>query len=97
MTDGGFPEDIVSGKISTFSKSMKSTSNANARPPTFYDNDVEKWKEKFSHAVQERQDYKRKQYVKLELTPVTVNTNLQDKDQLYQNPGFHTNLGFITT
>jgi hypothetical protein len=52
--------------------------NANARPPNFYDDDAQKWKEKFSKAVQDRQEFKKKQYTKLELTPVTVNTNLQD-------------------
>jgi hypothetical protein len=86
VPDGGFPEDIANGngRSASIAKSHKSSSfNVNARPPNFYDNDVEKWKEKFNKAVHDRIDYKKKHYVKLELTPVTVNTNLQDANQLY--------------
>jgi hypothetical protein len=47
-----YSEDLVSpnGKSNSFAKSNKSTTYdaSNARPPSFYDNDVEKWKEKFS-------------------------------------------------
>lgn len=83
VPDGGFPEDLGSahGRSGVLNKSSKSsTYNVNARPPNFYDSDAEKWKEKFSKAVRDRQEYKKKQYVKLELTPVTVNTNLQDSN-----------------
>ena len=86
VPDGGFPEDLSSGhgRSAFLNKSTKSsTYNVNARPPNFYDNDAEKWKEKFNKAVHDRQEYKKKHYVKLELTPVTVNTNLQDPNQLY--------------
>jgi len=30
------------------------------------------------------------------LTPVTINTNLQDPSALYQTKGFHTSLGFVS-
>jgi hypothetical protein len=77
VPDAGFPDEI--GKSGILNKSNKSSSlNVNARPPNFYEDDAQKWREKFAKAVQDRQDYKKKQYTKLELTPVTVNTNLQD-------------------
>ena len=31
----------------------------------------------------------------LELTPLTVNTNLENSDEVYKTKGFHTSLGFI--
>jgi hypothetical protein len=100
VPDGVFPEDVGSanGRSAILNKSNKSSSfNVQANPPTFYDNDLEKWKGKYSKAVQDRHDYKKKHYTKLELTSVTVNTNLQDTNQLYQNSGFQTSLGFVST
>jgi len=47
VPDGGFPDDFPrgNGRTGSFSKSHKNSSfNVNAKPPNFYENDVEKWK-----------------------------------------------------
>lgn len=45
--------------------------------------------------MKDRQEFKKKYYLKDELTPVTVNTNLHDPGLKYKTTGFHTKIGFI--
>lgn len=61
-------------------------------PPSFYETDMEKWNERFTKPVKEREEFKKKHYVKLELTPLTLNTNLEDPNLLYRTNGMNTTL-----
>jgi hypothetical protein len=46
-------------------------------PPSFYEDDIEKWKKKFSKALKDR-EYTKQQYQKTqELTCLTRNTNIR--------------------
>jgi hypothetical protein len=76
---------------------LKPSTTTNVNPPSFFQSDLEKWDNRFKNTVKERQEFKKKYFLKDELTPVTVNTNLQDPGLKYKNSGFHTNIGFIDT
>jgi len=55
VPDIGFVDET--GRSTGLNKSNKNSSfniSANARPPNFYDDDAQKWKDKFNKAVQDR-------------------------------------------
>ena len=55
---------------------QKLKKQAGGQPPSFYNNDIEKWTQKFDKQVKDREEFKKNNFAKLEITPVTVNTNL---------------------
>jgi hypothetical protein len=57
---------------------MKSLTATITSPPSFYDKDMDKWNERYAKANKERQEFKKRHYQMLELTPLTVNTNLEN-------------------
>ena len=74
---------------------QKLKKQAGGQPPSFYNNDIEKWTQKFDKQVKDREEFKKNNFAKLEITPVTVNTNLEDPHNVYNSRGFHTSLGFV--
>ena len=53
-----------------------------ANPPSFYDKDMEKWKNKFQRHIKEREIYKRNFQKTQELSCLTRNTNIKDDESV---------------
>lgn len=75
----------------------KDFKNSNAQPPSFFNQDMEKWTQKFDAQIKDREDYKKKYFGKLDVTPATINVNLEDPGKVFQARGFQTSLGFVTS
>ena len=45
-------------------------------PPSFYDDDMSKWENKFKKHITDRQQYKKLFYKTYDLKPFTKNTNV---------------------
>ena len=45
-------------------------------PPSFYENDIEKWKSKFQTSIKERAYFKSRYATMNDLKPYKVNTNV---------------------
>jgi hypothetical protein len=64
----------------------KSETNHNAvqttipNPPSFFDQDLEKWSKKFAKSIKERETFKRSLGKYCELTCMTKNTNIKEDD-----------------
>lgn len=63
----------------------KGFQNTLPNPPSFLQKDLDKRQEKFSYPLKDRGEYKRKHYKDVELTPLTVNTNLVNPDLMYNS------------
>ena len=49
-------------------------------PPTFYNQDIERWNNKFAKHIQERESFKKRYLRQTELTCLTRNTNIKQGD-----------------
>jgi hypothetical protein len=47
VPDHGLEEYLANGKSGSFARSQKETNGRDAHPPTFFENDMDKWKERF--------------------------------------------------
>lgn len=57
-----------------------------ASPPSFYDRDMEKWKQKFQKHIKEREIFKRNYQKTMEMTCFTRNTNVRKTENDEQEP-----------
>ena len=87
-------DKVLRGSLRTYVP-PKDFKNSNAQPPSFFNQDMEKWSQKFDAQIKDREDYKKKYFAKLDVTPATVNLNLEDPHKVFQARGFHTSLGFV--
>jgi hypothetical protein len=54
---------------------QKYTKDTNGQPPSFYEDDLKKWEEKFARSVSDRQEFKKRFMSSRKLTCLTRNDN----------------------
>ena len=47
-------------------------------PPSFYEDDIEKWHKRFESPIKERQEFKQRYMKKMDMNPFKLNTNVKN-------------------
>ena len=85
MDLGATNKSDLRGEGDDVSKKDK-TESILAHPPSFFDKDMEKWKQKFQKHIKEREIFKRNYQKTMEMTCYTRNTNVRKTEENEKEP-----------